>query len=160
MTPYKQLIVHNEANRIWGDCYRTAIGCLLDTPPEKVPHWWEGCWDDTDEDAIHRVAAMQQWLGGRGYRLISIPLRGEDVSVADVISTISSHNPGVYYILSGESSPGVNHAVICIDHRIEHDPSHSNRGLSGPLVETQEYCVEMLIPVDQTIYREFFRSKR
>ena len=38
---YKQLNEHNPDEGVYGDCYRTAIGCLLNIPPEFVPHFCE-----------------------------------------------------------------------------------------------------------------------
>lgn len=49
MTPYKQLYGHNPDQGIFGDCFRTALGCLLNLPPEKVPHFYDGCGPDDDE---------------------------------------------------------------------------------------------------------------
>ena len=42
MTPYKQLNHHDPDNGIIGDCYRTAIACLLDLPPDALPNYCEG----------------------------------------------------------------------------------------------------------------------
>jgi hypothetical protein len=38
MTPHKQRFRHDPANGIYGDCWRTAIACLLDIQPEEIPH--------------------------------------------------------------------------------------------------------------------------
>ena len=36
---YKQLHKHDPDNGVWGDCHRTAIGCLLDIEPELIPNF-------------------------------------------------------------------------------------------------------------------------
>ena len=38
MTPHKQLNRHRPEEGVFGDCYRTAIACLLDLRPQDVPH--------------------------------------------------------------------------------------------------------------------------
>lgn len=42
MTPFKQLYCHNPegvGEETIGDCFRTAIGVLLDLPPAEIPHF-------------------------------------------------------------------------------------------------------------------------
>ena len=164
MTPYKQLLSHDPSAGVWGDCYRTAIGCLLDLPPDEVPHWWDSCWDDTDEDNEARIQAMQQWLGGRGYHLIRFYFPNDGLSPSEFMEEMAFRNPGLYYMLSGESPGGVDHVVICLDDKVVHDPSPLSRTpeLVGPLTTTTDrsYLVEILVPIDQTMYANSYRLTR
>ena len=76
MTPHTQTILADPARNDGhdadgnpGDCYRTAIACLLDLEPESVPHFvaaGEGKWWD----------ATQEWVKARG--LTTYPLPGLD----------------------------------------------------------------------------------
>jgi len=38
---YKQKYLHDPGNGVIGDCYRTAIGCILEIDPMELPHNWE-----------------------------------------------------------------------------------------------------------------------
>ena len=161
MTPYKQTVGHDPEQGIFGDCYRTAVGCLMDLSPDQVPHWYEGCGpDESLEDDLARLAAMQQWLNCRGYHLVRIYYRDDSLDRDFIMESMAVDNPGVYYILSGESVFGTPHSVICMDDTMVHDPSPMGTGIVGPLPgDARYYCVEFLVPVSQTIRGPVFRGR-
>lgn len=123
MTPHKQLFRHKPDQGIYGDCYRTAIACLLDLPPSDVPHVYDG-----RDDAIGK-ARMESWLSSHGKILI-------DVAYADSVQTVLSLHehryPSLHWILSGISANGCNHVVICRGGQIVHDPAQDDSGIVGP----------------------------
>ena len=125
---HKQLYRHDPDNGVWGDCFRTAIACLLDLQPEEVPHVCDGGeGDDSDGTAM---AAMRDWLAPRGLGLFSLVYEGG--KVRHVLRTVGRMNPGLPYLLMGTSRTGVNHNVICQDDQIIWDPSLSDSGIIGP----------------------------
>lgn len=123
MTPYKQLIKHDPANGKWGDCYRTAWGCLLDIPPEEIPHFVDQGRDDCD-------VLLAAWLKEQGLRRVCFPLNGE-MPMKDALHFMREWNPDVYYLFSG-SSVVANHVVVALNNKIIHDPAGRKRPFVGP----------------------------
>lgn len=115
MTPYKQLVKHNPENGQYGDCFRTAIGSMLDMPPERVPHFLEdGC-----NDGAVMLSRIREWLRPRGYDLFEVPF---DAEPKDVLSTMQQRNPDIYYIL-GCASKTADHVVVACGDKVVSDPA-------------------------------------
>lgn len=142
---YHQLYRHEPSNDIPGDCYRTAIGCLLNMPPHKVPHFalqsWMGEFTSGD-------AAAQHWLKGLGWQLATIFFAG----ASDVYEAMRQLNPCVTYLLSGKSPRGNwSHVVIFQGGDFRWDPApFSAKGygrLDGPCPENGMYQIEFLVPI-------------
>ena len=134
MTPYKQLFPYDPKNGMIGDCYRTAIGCLLDMPPQDVPHFiGDVTTYDEETDTCETgdaLPAIQAWLRLRGLCVISIGFNCEEVQhVLDVLQ--SQNTIGWYCLLGGKSSNGTDHVVVCKDGYIVHDPSLTDSGIVG-----------------------------
>lgn len=55
---------------IYGDCFRTAISCLLDVEPQDVPHWFV----NGGHDGIG--AEVNTWLAERGLAYIEMNVQG------------------------------------------------------------------------------------
>ena len=128
MTPYKQLFHHAPSLGAYGDCWRTVIGCLLDMPPQDVPHF---CGEDLDNDQW--LIETHKWLLPKGHSLVSIPITGRDdtpVSMEDALDTWAGWNPGTYAIMDGMTKEGIMHSVIVADNKIVHNPSTSE--IVGP----------------------------
>jgi hypothetical protein len=110
----KQLIKHDPENGQWGDCFRTAISCLLDLEPQDVPHF---C--DNDADARAVVGNTRAWLAQRGLSYIEIPYDAEpDV----VLQCMAQLGPEQHWILGGRSTKA-DHVVVCCGGKIINDPS-------------------------------------
>ncbi len=135
MTPYKQLHRHDPDNGVWGDCLRTVIACLFDLRPSEVPHFGEGGPNGTEMNA--RVDA---WLRKMGSHRISVQHMGD---LDEVLRSVASQNPEVWYLLTGESRTGVDHVVICRNDAIVHDPSLNGSGIIGPGYNGY-YCIEFI----------------
>jgi len=134
---YKQLVKHDPDNGRYGDCFRTCLACLLNVPPEDVPHFLaEG------NDAFW--PAVTEWLSHHKLSLFHVPFSGDDLQ--GLFRSMQHLNPDLLYLLAGKSPRGVNHQVIAQGDRILHDPSTEGGGLVGPCVEDGMYWVGLLVP--------------
>jgi hypothetical protein len=124
MKPIKQRYRHQPGKGIYGDCHRAAIASILELPLDDVPHFGDG---GPDADEFER--RTQAWLRTRGIVGIQVPYSGD---LGHMFRCIKALNPGVYYLLGGESRTGVNHTVVCLNDEIVHDPSLNESGIIGP----------------------------
>jgi hypothetical protein len=122
---HKQLFRHDPENGLHGDCYRTAVACILGLEPAEVPHVYDGTDDETG------VPRMRAWLAERGMALISINF---DASVprAGLLEAAGRASGGLPYLLTGKSRNGCSHVVVCEGEAIIHDPALDNSGIIGP----------------------------
>lgn len=116
MTPHKQLFHHRPDDDTIGDCYRTAVGCLLDLRPDEVPHFVDGVWNDAA--AVRK--RLLAWLETRGLSYVEAVYAAP---LADVLRHIAAINPDTYYLLGGNSATGCGHVVVAINDAIVWDPS-------------------------------------
>lgn len=137
MTPQRQLIAHG-GGRI-GDCHRTCVASILDLHPFEVPHFVEQFWNDPREPDAS-IGALREWLAerGYGYAMFCYP---PEFDLEAVLLWTRTHSPGVPMILSGQSQPGTNHAVVIMDGAIVSDPMGC--GLIGPAT-TGQFWVELI----------------
>lgn len=128
MTPQKQLNRHDPENGVLGDCYRTAIACLLDLKPEDVPHIHEhlGAMNMQDQQDL-----MSAWLRGRDLVEITVPCDGA-LELQTALEVMARWSMGTHYMLTGQSRTGCNHVVICKGAEIVWDPSLNDSGIIGP----------------------------
>lgn len=127
MTPHTQLNRHDPLMGVYGDCFRTCIASVLDLHPAEVPHVFDKHHDDGDA----AMAKMNEWLGGRGLRAIWIAYQG-DTPRSRLLSILGDMNPGLPFLLGGQSRPGVGHFVVCMDGEIVSDPSPTPTGDLAP----------------------------
>ncbi len=132
----KQTILHDPSNGKYGDCQRAAIASILSLDVQQVPHFLDG---DPSSEVFN--ARLREFLAPRGLSLFAIPF---DTDIDSVLRSVGGMNPGVPYMLVGESPRGVNHVVICQDDAVIHDPHPSNAGLIGPSKGDGYYWVEVL----------------
>lgn len=141
---YKQLCAHNPPESI-GDCFRTALGCLLDLPPEAVPHFVKAHYEEDDPENKNFKAHVREWLLPFGYAMIQMCfMLAQDDKISDVLEHIARVNgDDVLYLLTGKSILGP-HVVVCRGSGIFWDPSPQNTGIVAPI----NGCVwaEFLIP--------------
>lgn len=132
MKPLIQTKLHSETKK--GNCYATAIACLLECDIEDVPNI-EVLFDVPDSQWY---AVLVDWLEYKGY---------------------SHHHSGVkadyegfdgYYLVSGKSPRGVQHCVIYRNGKMVHDPHPSGAGIL-----TEEYW-EHLEPITLQTKMETF----
>lgn len=149
MFKHKQLIA-NQPGR-WGDCYRTAVACLLELPPEEVPHFYEEAVADDAEDKWDFNKAIpawiNSWLAERGIVRMMVTINGEAPMVLHYCSLMSG---GMPYLLSGINAAGASHVIICQGSKMVWDPSPTEGGLAGPL-RFGSYLFEALVKPLETI---------
>jgi len=122
-----QQFKHDPDNGQYGDCYRTAIACILNLEIEDVPHFFH---DGADKETCN--ARVSEWLRERNLALFSAPY---DCSLNRLSEIHASLNPGALCLLSGKSKTGTNHTVIFKDGKIIHDPSPINAGIIAPCID-------------------------
>lgn len=151
---YKQLNAHKPAEGLYGDCFRTCIGCLLDMPPEDVPHFFDGA---NEENNGSQWQALGEWLAGRNLAIATFPVAaaGDDVPATAIIKHICEWNKDISMLLFGKSKTGVDHVVIIRNGEIFHDPSFLNNSVVGP-ASNGVYTVALLIPLAMTKVDEEF----
>lgn len=120
MTPHKQFITHDPENGQFGDCFRTAIACILDTDPLFVPHagkngeagWVEGCKE------------VDEWLKSRhNAYLVSFKWRATEIEEA--LQTVQ------YHLMGGRSAIG-GHYTVGYAGKMVHNPSKNPDAVFGP----------------------------
>lgn len=124
----------------FGDCFRTAVACLLERPASDVPHVFA----DADVSGDEGWARMDSYLAEEGFRLAGVVYDGNLLSSQQVLEAVGGQNPDAWWILGGSSRPGVGHFVVCHGPRIANDPGSSSPGLSYP-TKDGHYWVVFLI---------------
>lgn len=141
MKHFDQTIKHDPDNGQWGDCYRTALGCLLDMPPWAVPHFCDGADPDW-------AKARDLWLDDNLLMVVYLNITADTLD--QVLEIADSYVPtGCHYILTGLSGRDVNHSVIALARTIVHNPAaHWHGGddtLIGPCPETGSWEMEYIV---------------
>lgn len=117
---HKQLLKHDPANGVYGDCFRTCIACLLERPVTEVPHFCDGGKDDVWLEDLYK------YLAPRGYYYVEF--RVYDIGAWKDMSRFPYD---IYHIITDVSPnfPDTMHAVIGKNGEVWHDPAPSNKGL-------------------------------
>lgn len=140
-----QLYRHDPSNDIFGDCYRSTIGCLLGIEPHKVPHFYQL---DVEGRGKSTFVAVREWLAELGYTVATVSYTsfGPELS-----AHMARENPGVVHMFSGKSPRGNwSHVVIMCDGKIIWDcakPCDTWGTLDGPCPDTGMYEIEYLVPL-------------
>lgn len=138
MRPQKQKYRHNPELGEFGDCHRTAIACLLDLDRDDVPNFGEHY-----DDAAAFRAAERRFLAQHGLFTVDTVFA---CSLDDLLTTQEAVNPGVYYLLAGESASRLCHSVIGCGGAIAWDPSLDDAGIVGPCADGY-FWVTHLVPM-------------
>ena len=137
MTPHKQLNLHRPEESIKGDCWRTALACLLDMEPAEVPHFYGSAEDPEEVDRL-----TDAFLAPRGLRILTMAMPGE-MPLEQALAWVGCWNPGLHHLLSGTSRNGTSHVVIARDGAIVHDTARDDSGIAGP-TDTGWWWVQFL----------------
>lgn len=141
---HQQLFRHDPDNGVYGDCFRTAVACVLCIEPATVPHVCDG---PDDGKANER---MQEFLKSVGCRLIGVPFNG-DCDLDHILLCGETFSAGLPWLLTGQSRNGTNHVVICQDNKIIHDTSIDQSGIVSPTTTGfwfVEWIVRPAIPLE------------
>jgi len=136
MKEFMQSIPHKPAEGQQGDCFRAALASLLEIDPSDVPHFFE-----IDMDADDSWENVKEWLKSRGYSWFSAAF---NCDLDDVMAFMQQINPGIYYLLAGNSGRGTHQVIACGDVLV-HDPSPYNTGLIGPCDDGM-YWINLVLP--------------
>lgn len=126
MIPHTQAFLNDPENGQRGDCWRTAVACVLDVERDLVPHV-----NEENVDLIN--GTMKEYLASQGYSLMQIPLHETSFPTLEkVLAWMEVLNPDVTYFLSGLSKRGWNHVVICRGGEVIWDPHPSRDSIEKP----------------------------
>lgn len=144
----KQAFRHRPEEGLIGDCHRTCLAMMLDLDRDEVPNFAAMGFDISDPDGNSKIFKdeVKGWLADRGLAQVDFVFQCE---LPDLLNYMAQINPGVYYILGGESKTGVNHSVVCLDDQILADPSLDDSGIVGPCQPDGFYWITVLIPLHQ-----------
>lgn len=129
MIPLLQSKSHNPPVQN-GNCFRTAIACILELDPESIPHfedmqdeWWQ---------------SIQDWAKSQGLEVVPTVFfdqeGGERIRISlDQLQEAKDRIPKGWAVLSGKSPRyKSDHCVVAFDGEIVHDPFP---GAKPPYVE-------------------------
>lgn len=142
MIKQKQAFRHDPDNGIYGDCFRTAVACILEVPRDEVPHvFHDGCESKTAE------TRMDEWLAERGLAQWVIAFQGEGLSLEQLLAPINSAKPKSFpeYLLYGRSKNGTDHVVVCKGNEIAWDPAIDGSGIVGPCNDGHWWLVALCV---------------
>lgn len=127
MIKQKQAFLHDPANGLFGDCYRTAVACLLNLQRDEVPHvFHDGCKGPVAD------ARMNDWLKIKGITQFTMALDGA-ISLDELLNSVLwANNDKVEYLLCGTSRNNTAHVVVCRGNEIIWDPAIDDSGIVGP----------------------------
>lgn len=103
---------HKPGEGAIGDCYRTAIACLVGSAkPETVPHFPEATMSIERAPGWHSFALARRWLRSRGRDLLEMDIGQAEQMDVPYLATVNSK--------TGDWG----HCVIAHGSEIIHDPS-------------------------------------
>lgn len=116
MEPRMCLTLHNPP-KSYGDCIRACVATL--TNDDDVPH----VFDERDADICWRE--LRAYLATKGKTLVIFTMDEPFEEMKEINSDTS-------YMLIGGTANGSNHAVICKNDEIIHNPAYYSSQIVGP----------------------------
>lgn len=113
MRPVNSTNEHKPNEGITGDCFRACVASVLEKNIWEVPHFYS----DIEAEYMEVLKCIKEWFQGSGMSYLEMHTQ------EDPRDFMQDVNPDMYYILLGESKPGVGHAVVAHGNKIVHDPS-------------------------------------
>lgn len=89
---------------VQGDCYRTAVACVLGVDRDSVPH------SHDDLNGGEAMAFIDAWLKPQGLLRIAMPVLADTLD--EVARNIYPHGGGLPVIVTGRGPRDVNHCVV------------------------------------------------
>ncbi|MCW5697896.1 MAG: hypothetical protein KIS96_14345 [Bauldia sp.] len=136
MLYHKQLFRHRPDEGIFGDCYRTAVACILDMPPQLVPHEHRVMTGD------EQMALIDAFLSPLNIVRIAVPFQIAELKQA--LAVANWMTKGLPYVFTGTSANGTHHCVVGRQDRIIHDPAQDDSGIVGP-TDDGHFWIELLV---------------
>ncbi|WP_139798134.1 hypothetical protein [Fulvimarina manganoxydans] len=110
-----------------GDCYRTALACVLGLDRDEIPHLFQ---DNQNCEGLEFDALYNRELAKRGLTTAQFCM-GTDLDLA--LECMSKWvEPDTWWILSATSGNDENHAFVCRGDVVVFDPSQNDAGIKGP----------------------------
>lgn len=116
MTPYVCQTIHNPPET-YGDCIAACMRSMLDDP--DVPHCFKG---GNPEDSWIELRKYIKETHGKNLAFFVLE---------DPWEFMEKTNPEVYYMLICRTVSG-DHAVVCRNGKVVHDPAAVQREITGP----------------------------
>ncbi len=127
INPRKCLVASNPPHS-YGDCIAACVRTILDR--DDVPH----CFNNQDTEAAW--GELRAWLAEQGK---CIALFGAN----DHKQIMSQLNPNIQYILLHATHRG-DHAIICRDGAVVHDPAWCRSEIVGPHSQLGVYAIGII----------------
>lgn len=128
MKPYYQLIT-NHSDHTPGDCFRTCIACLLEIPPEQIPHVYE-----TTKDSIEGIKHLNIFLKPKHLQYFEFDFQCDDFE--DLKNFLTSYQKifttEFWFIITGmtNSEQDLAHCILVNQYGNIHNPLESDKNLS------------------------------
>lgn len=142
MKPVNCIVPHNPPFS-HGDCLRACVASLLEQEPDQVPHFAK----NGDGDEQH--ALLIDYLAKRQMVASVIPFGGE-MTLGEVCRKVVDAYGSLKFILMCSTIRDVNHAVICSNGRVLHDPAKYKNEILKPVIEHNHWFVIILANVAYT----------
>ena len=122
------------------DCFRACVASMLHRHEvTSVPDFYAGLEAGTPVPE-EILIEMEVWFSSRGLRLIFMPVASACYSteglavkeVSAVIENCSTYNPSTLFILTGQTRKGREHAVVCYNGIVLHDPAPIKQPIVAP----------------------------
>lgn len=133
---------HRPEEGIQGDCYPTAIACVLGRPRADIPHWHEAL---TGPEVNARYI---DWFRSQGLRRIYFPVLDTGETFRTLANEMWSRGDGMPMILTGAGPRGVNHVVVVYGTDDFWCPTlgkTNDVGLVGPALPDGYYWAEWIV---------------
>ena len=124
MEPRMCLTIHNPP-KFYGDCIRACIATLTDD--DEVPHVFN---DKREPEESWKQ--LRCYLKSKGKFLF--------LTSVDSLEDMAENNPGIPYMMICGTTNG-NHAVLCQDGEIIHNPAYYKSEITGPPEGMKEYVI-------------------
>lgn len=113
------------------DCIRACVETLIDR--DDVPHVFG------DRPPEESWAELRAWLEVHRLSIFIMPCE-------DHAEFMQAVNPGVPYMLLAQNNRGINHAFICRDGQLIHDPAWYKSPIVGPCSSGSYYvCIIVVL---------------
>lgn len=123
MKGYRFCKVKHEPPESYGDCMKACIDTILDR--DDTPHVFD---DRPGEEAW---SIMREWLASIGYSPFITCFPGE-LSLEEFFEQIKVNNPNAVFMLLARTNTGEDHAVICENAEVVHNPAWVRQPIERP----------------------------
>lgn len=140
MIPHYCQVMHNPPDT-YGDCLRACIATICNVENiNDVPHFAHG------GDGEHANERMKAFLLTRGLRPFYVAIPAQSATIDQVFEQQKLANADIDYLLFCKCG-GNEHALICRNDHVIHNPSLSQSAISGPGFDGL-WVIVVLVPIN------------